>query len=127
DKADDVGDPVPVGAQGEQRRIAAAQGAGYLGAVGRRGLLEVVAQLFVDGELPGDAGFGVLQDDIPHGRQLDIAGVENLDAEHLVPPGDGPQLTHPVDGSEEVAYDHRHASAALGTAKRVDGGVQVAP
>ena len=58
--------------------------------------------------------------------QFDVARVEHLDAEHLVPPGDGPQRPHPVDRPEEVADDHRHAAAALGPAQRVDGGGQVA-
>ena len=57
DKSDDVGDPVPVGAQREQRRIAASQGPRHLGAVRGRRLLEVVAQLFVDGELSGRRRF----------------------------------------------------------------------
>ena len=80
------------------------------------------AQLRVDGELAGDAGFGVLQDDVADVGQFDVARVEHLDAEHLVPAGDRPQRPHPVDRAEEVADDHRHPAATLGPAQRVDGG-----
>ena len=125
DEADDVGDPVPVGAQRHQRCPAAADGAGHFGAVGRGRLGEVVTQLRVDGELAGDAGFGVLQDDVADVGQLDVAGVEHLDAEHLVPGRDRAQRTHPVDRAEEVADDHRHSAAAFGPAQRVDGRRQI--
>ena len=50
DKPDDIGDPVPVSAQAQQRGIAAAQRSGHLGAVSGSGFGEVVAQLL--GELP---------------------------------------------------------------------------
>ena len=68
DEPDDVGDPVAVGAQGQQRRIAAPQGSRHLFAMRACGLLEVGPQLFVDGELTGDTGFGVLQDDVADRR-----------------------------------------------------------
>ena len=69
---------------------------------------------------------GVLQDDVADVGQFDVARVDDLDAEHLVPPGDGSQRPHPVDRAQEVADDHRHAAPPLGTAQRVDGRRQVA-
>src|SRR5258707_10700694 len=84
DEPDHVGDPIPVGAQREKRSAAAPQRSSHLCAVRSRGLLEVGAQLLVDGELAGDAGFGVLQDDVADGWQFHVARVEDLDAQHLV-------------------------------------------
>src|ERR1700679_862224 len=71
DETDDVGDPIAVSAQRQQRRPATAQRAGHVGAMGRGGLGEVVAQLLVDGELARAAGFGILQDHVTDVRQLD--------------------------------------------------------
>jgi len=53
DEPDHVGDPIAVGAQREKRSAAAPQRSRYLGAVRSRGLLEVAAQLLVDGEFAG--------------------------------------------------------------------------
>src|ERR1700759_5636035 len=115
DKTDDVGDPIPVGAQRQQRRSTTAHRAGHIGAMRRGGLGEVIAQLLVDGELAGDTGFGVLQDDVADVGQLDVAGIEHFDAQHFMARGDGPQRTHPVDWAEEVTDDHGHPTAPFRT------------
>src|SRR4051794_18535541 len=64
DETDHVADPVSIGSKRQQRRPAAAQRAGHVGAMGSGGLGEVVAQLLVDGEFAGAPGLGVLQDDV---------------------------------------------------------------
>src|SRR5277367_2083802 len=93
--------------------------------MGRSGLGEVVAQLLVDGELARAAGFGILQDHVTDVGQLDVARVEDLDAEHFVAGSDGSQRTHPINRAEEVADDDRHSAAAFRTTQRVDRDRQI--
>src|ERR1700742_2303595 len=91
----------------------------------RGGLGEVFAQLLVDGELARAAGFGVLQDHVADVGQLDVARVEDLNAEHFVARGDGAQRAHPVDRAEEVTDDDRHSAAAFRTTQCVDRDRQI--
>ena len=90
-----------------------------------RGAGEVIAQLGIDGELPGDTGFGVLQDHVADVGQFHVARVEHFDAEHLVPGCDRAQRAHPSDRAKEVADDHGHAAAPFRPPQRVDGGGKV--
>ena len=91
DEADDVEEPVAVGAQHEVRDRGAAQRRGRSPPAGRWLPPRSARRTLVARGLHLDAapGLGVDEGEEPDGRQLELARVEHLDREHLVAPADG--------------------------------------
>ena len=69
---------------------------------------------------PSATGLGVDDRDQPDVGQFELATVDHLHGDHLVPRGEGAQRPLPRRLAEEVGHDDRHAAALGGLADEAD-------
>ena len=122
---DHVGDPVPIGLQGEHRRAAAAQRLRHLLALGSGRGREIGTQRGGHAELAGAARFGIVQHHVAAVGQREVQGIEHLHGQQVVAGGDRAQRALPVDVAEEIADHHGQTAFALRTAQRLDPGLEI--
>src|SRR5690606_12407876 len=92
----DVGDPVPVGAKDEVVGSGAAQGVAGAGALRGGGRGVAFADAAAEDDLVDGSGLGVGHLDEADVGEVEFAGVDDLDGEHLVAGGEAAQGPFPV-------------------------------
>ena len=105
--------PVVVGLDSEMVGTRAGDVAGDVGAALGRALREPVADACVARvDDAAGAALGVDERQVADVGERELAAVEHLDGDHVVPGRERTQLALPAVGDEEVGDDHHHAAPA---------------